>query len=156
MEIVRSGADLKSLNDLEEGQCVPPHCRKYDAFREDCQCKYDGRLFPEYKLYCEGMNKPKGRGKIHLAASLLLPLGLVHLFLEANGSFYGIISSTFYIFTNIWCYGVSGIYHVFQWSARTEIILQKLDHCGIALLSCGTMMPVIFLLAPWPYGFFHG
>lgn len=117
--------------------------------------KTDNRLFPEYPLYCEGLDKPVLRGFAHLCCALILPLGMYHLMLEANGNILGMIVAFLYTFSNIWCYGISALYHVGNWSARTEIFLQKLDHCGIAVLSCGTMLPVsVLLLSPLVGGIF--
>jgi hemolysin III len=43
---------------------------------------------------------------------------------------------------------------VFNWTAEQEIWLQKLDHCGITILSVGTIIPDALLLLPFfPYGF---
>jgi len=56
------------------------------------------------------------------------------------------IAAFIYISTNIFCYGMSALYHVGRWSIQTEILLQKLDHCGIAILSVGTFVPTALLL----------
>lgn len=106
----------------------------------------DGRLFPSYPLYCEGLHRPVLRGSFHLLCTIILPFGLWHLFLEANGSLKGQIVGSLYVLTNIFCYGMSALYHVGRWSVQTEILLQKLDHCGIALLSTGTILPTALLL----------
>jgi channel protein (hemolysin III family) len=39
-----------------------------------------------------------------------------------------------------------GLYHIFDWSPHPEILLQKIDHCGIAILSVGTILPDAILL----------
>ncbi len=57
-----------------------------------------------------------------------------------------------YLCSNLWCCGFSSLYHVGKWSMKTEIILQKLDHCGIAIFSAGTNIPVCLLLLPRSYG----
>lgn len=138
------------LDDLEE-DCLhpPPHTlsNKYVEKLETTITK-DGRLFPGVLLYCEGHEKPTLRGISHLIASLFCIFGLMHLFSEANGIITGQIVGLFYASTMIFCYGCSALYHVGRWSLRTEILLQKLDHCGIALLGCGTMLPTAFLLLP--------
>ena len=108
--------------------------------------KGDNRLFPNYPLYCEGLEKPLFRGISHLLCTMMLPFGMWHLILEANGSFKGTIVAILYVSSNIWCYGFSALLHVGRWSVKTEILIQKLDHCGIAILSCGTMLPVSCLL----------
>lgn len=109
--------------------------------------KNDGRLFPDFPLYCEGYNRPKCRGLLHLYCSILLPLGYVH-YIEASKSMASLVISVLYLSTNLFCYGISALYHVGKWSPSTEIFLQKLDHCGIAILSTGTMLPVSFLILP--------
>lgn len=114
--------------------------------------KKDNRLFPDYLLYCEGLSRPVLRGVLHLVLSIILPFGLVHLYHEANGNIKGQIAATLYIVTNIFCYGCSGLYHVGRWSVQTEILLHKLDHCGIAILSTGTMVPLCVLLLPYNVG----
>lgn len=121
------------------------------SIKEDdpIELKEDGRLFPALPLYCEGLEKPLLRGISHLFCSMLLPFGMWHLIIEANGNRKGIIVAVLYILSNIWCYGFSALLHVGRWSVRTEIFIQKMDHCGIAVLSCGTMLPVsCLLLAP--------
>ena len=114
--------------------------------------KKDNRLFPEYPLYCEGLSRPVLRGVLHLVLSIILPFGFVHLYHEANGNAKGQIAAALYILTNIFCYGCSGLYHVGRWSVQTEILLHKLDHCGIAILSTGTMVPLCLLLLPFSVG----
>jgi len=115
--------------------------------------KHDTRLFPDLPLYCEGDPKPLCRGVVHLLLSLLIPLGMWHLYGEAKDSIEGKIAGMVYLSCNLICYGSSALYHIGRWSVHTEILLQKLDHCGIALLSVGTMVPVCVLLLPFPVGF---
>lgn len=112
----------------------------------------DNRLFSDYPLYCEGMHKPVLRGYLHLFGSLLLPLALLHLVLEANGNAAGTFAACVYIFCNAWCYGCSALFHMGKWSYQEEIWLQKMDHCGIAVLSSGTMVPLCVLLLPAKIG----
>lgn len=144
MATPNEGADLLrySKEDIEIG----------DEYREDSVDKRDHRLFPEYLLYCEGLPKPALRGVLHLICSLVLPFGMWHLVQESNGSTLGSIAAVVYIFTNMFCYGFSALYHVGKWSIQKEILLQKLDHCGIALLSAGTFFPASILLLPSEIG----
>lgn len=109
----------------------------------------DGRLFPDVSLYCEGHPKPAFRGILHLFFTILLPCGLKILLNAAgNKNYVAYMASTVYICSNMWCYGMSALYHVGKWSVQTEIIFQKLDHCGVAILSTGTMIPCCLLLLP--------
>ena len=110
--------------------------------------KSDNRLFPHFLLYCEGLPKPALRGTLHLMCSLVLPFGMWHLIRESNGNILGAIAAIVYISTNLICYGFSALYHVGRWSIQSEILLQKFDHCGIALLSAGTFFPASLLLLP--------
>ncbi len=113
--------------------------------------KADGRLYQSYHLYSEGLRRPFLRGRLHLfCAAVLLPLGMWHLYGEANGNTWGRLAAVVYVGTNIFCYGVSGIYHLVNWSPRNEILLQKWDHVGIAMLSCGTRFPPTCLLCFHP------
>jgi hemolysin III len=48
------------------------------------------------------------------------------------------------------------MYHVGRWGVQVEILLQKLDHCGVALLSTGTMIPTCMLLLPPNIGLVFG
>jgi hemolysin III len=41
---------------------------------------------------------------------------------------------------------LAGLYHIFDWPPDPEILLQKIDHCGIAILSVGTILPDSILL----------
>lgn len=112
----------------------------------------DGRLFPDLPLYCEGANRPLFRGVIHFICTFLLPFGLIEMIVVSNGCMTNVIASTIYISSNIFCYGFSSAFHLFRWSAKVEIFIQKLDHCGIALLSTGTIVPVSLLLLPTQLG----
>ena len=96
----------------------------------------DDRLFVDEKLYCEGRPKPWFRGKIHLASLVFIAPAIY--FSQNN------IWSHINILTNFCCFGVSGIYHTFTWSPRTEIVLQKLDHQMISAWCVGMMMPIAF------------
>lgn len=157
----RVNSNLNIEKDLEKANLIP----KLKSDKEDCNencvnlnieegiCKHDGRLFPEFPLYHEGMHKPMCRGYLHVLLALLIPFAFYQFYIESNGNIYAIYSSFFYLFTNIFCYGMSGLYHTIKWSPQTEILLQKLDHCGIALLSWGTFIPVSVLLMEYPYGF---
>jgi hemolysin III len=123
------------------------------------------------------LNRPLFRGVLHLICAVMLPLGLkllwatagdgneaakivkdytpTHLFFSFRqaGAFFSLQplllqASCLYISANLWCYGMSGLYHVGRWSIQNEILLQKLDHCGVAVLSTGTMLPCCMLLLP--------
>jgi len=93
------------------------------------------------------------RGILHFLCTLLLPYGLLYLIKAAgNSNYVACIANSIYISTNIICYGSSALYHVGRWSVQVEILIQKLDHCGVAILSTGTMVPLCMLMLPYPLG----
>lgn len=106
----------------------------------------DGRLFADLPLYCEGFPKPVCRGVLHLSCALLLPTALLFFARACQGSLLALAVSVAYLLSNLVCYGASGIYHIFDWKSNDEILLQKIDHCGIAILSVGTILPDSILL----------
>jgi hemolysin III len=115
--------------------------------------KLDNRLFPQYLLYCEGMSRPSCRGKLHLLCACIFPFLICLLYSEANGNLNGKVAALFYGFSALFCYTISSLYHIVKCSAKTEILLQKLDHCSIAIYACGTNIPTALLLLPFHYGF---
>lgn len=127
-----------NADDGYDGTKCLPNLPKWD--------KNDGRLHPDYPLYCEGMPKPKCRGVLHMVFTALLPFAYLHLVHEANGNLLGMSAAFVYIFSNIWCYGFSATYHIGKWAPKVEILLQKLDHAGIAIMSVGTFCPCAMLL----------
>jgi hemolysin III len=114
--------------------------------------KDDNRLFPEFLLYCEGMHRPSLRGISHLVCTILFPLGFWHLYIEANNHLAGEMASLVYVLGNFFCCFISSLYHIGTWSPKTEIFLQKLDHCGIAICSAFINIPVAVLLLPQVFG----
>ena len=108
--------------------------------------KNDGRLFPQEHLYCEQPSRPSLRGKLHLVCSLILMLGMWHLLSEANEDDWGMIAAFLYVASNVLSYAISGLYHCVDWNTRAEILMQKLDHVGVAVLTCGSFVPLQLLL----------
>jgi hemolysin III len=106
------------------------------------------RLFENEVLYCEGLYKPTFRGKIHLASLIAFPYALFYLYKGTNGLTYPFFIALISLITNFVCFATSALYHIFDWSLETEIILQKMDHCFISLWCVGMMFPIAFLLFP--------
>ena len=107
----------------------------------------DGRLFPDAKLYSEGHLRPTCRGYFHAISCLFLLAALGVLLRDCKDSVVGQVVCVVYLSTNLFCYGTSAIYHILSLSPQREIFIQKLDHCGIPVMSVGTMVPVsVFLL----------
>ena len=103
-------------------------------------------------LCCEGMARPIARGMIHLFIALLYPIAVYHLAVTAGESLNARIAVIVYLTSNLWCCGFSALYHIGKWSTKTEIFLQKLDYCGIAIFCSGATIPISVLLLPFTYG----
>lgn len=110
--------------------------------------KADNRLFPDLPLYCEGYPKPLLRGVSHLITAVVLPFAWILLLSHCHDNLYAKLVTTSYILCKLACYGASALFHVFEWSPKSEILMQKLDHCGIAVQSLGTVLPMSALLLP--------
>lgn len=105
------------------------------------------KLFPNEPLYCEGKHRPFFRGKFHLSSLLFFPIAFYLLYRDVTNPqlfWLGAISLS----TNVACFTISGLYHVFDWSPTTELFLQKMDHTLISLWCAGMMMPIAFVLLP--------
>lgn len=140
-------ADISDFNNLADNN--DPN----NVSRMIISKKLDNRLFPDHLLYCEGMPKPTMRGVLHLICSLLIPFGFWHLVIrESNGNGIGQCAAAIYLFGQFFCVFISTIYHIGKYSPQTEIILQKLDHCGIAVCTTAVNYPVSLLLLPSPFG----
>jgi hemolysin III len=109
------------------------------------------KLFPNEPLYCEGKRRPFFRGKFHLSSLLFFPIALYLLYRDVTNPqlfWLGAISLS----TNVACFTISGLYHVFDWSPTTELFLQKMDHTLISLWCAGMMLPIAFVLLPTNIG----
>lgn len=98
----------------------------------------DGRLFKELLLYAEGLHKPLLRGYLHLLAACVVPFFTAYLLLRVDGIMPR-LAVLLYFVGKMWCFGASGLYHVFRWHPRVEILLHKLDHCGIFAMTAGAL-----------------
>jgi len=92
--------------------------------------------------------KPTWRGWIHITTlPLALAAGIVLIVLAKGVP--ATISSAVFVTSSVLMFGISGTYHRFSWSARTKVILKRLDHANIFLLIAGTYTPIAVLaLAP--------
>lgn len=95
-------------------------------------------------LYCQGAERPAWRGLLHYYAIFLLPFGLYFLLLEAQTATELCAAITLCV-TSLMCFGVSSAYHRIHWSPRYEVLLQKLDHCAIFIVTAGIITPTSLL-----------
>ena len=88
--------------------------------------------------------KPRLRGWIHaVAAPASLAAGVILAARSATAA--GALTAALFTATAVTLFGVSAAYHLGTWSARTRLILRRIDHANIALLIAGTYTPVATL-----------
>src|SRR5690606_26254196 len=91
--------------------------------------------------------KPTWRGWIHTGTfPLAIVLGVV-LIVLADGAA-AKVSSAVFIASSMLLFGISALYHRFNWSDRTKRILKRLDHANIFLLIAGSYTPITVLALP--------
>ncbi|WP_165063912.1 PAQR family membrane homeostasis protein TrhA [Marisediminicola senii] len=93
--------------------------------------------------------KPTWRGWIHAGTfPLAIVLGIV-LITAAEGSA-AKISSAVFVASSMLLFGISALYHRFDWSERTRLLLKRMDHANIFLLIAGSYTPITVLALPEP------
>ncbi|WP_141989735.1 PAQR family membrane homeostasis protein TrhA [Rhodoglobus vestalii] len=92
--------------------------------------------------------KPTWRGWIHAATfPVAVVLGII-LIVMADGV-PAKVSSAVFVASSLMLFGVSALYHRFNWSDRTRMLLKRFDHSNIFLLIAGSYTPITVLaLAP--------
>jgi hemolysin III len=91
--------------------------------------------------------KPTWRGWIHAGTfPLAIILGIV-LIVLADGVAAKVSSSVF-VLSSLLLFGISALYHRFNWSDKTRRLLKRLDHANIFLLIAGTYTPITVLALP--------
>lgn len=91
--------------------------------------------------------KPLLRGWLHLGAtpiavimgSLLLP------FVHTSRALFAV---TLYTLCSVVLFGMSALYHRFDWKPHTKAMLRRFDHANIFLLIAGTYTPLALLALP--------
>ena len=91
--------------------------------------------------------KPTWRGWIHAGTfPVAIALGIV-LIVLADG-LAAKVSSSVFVLSSLLLFGVSALYHRFNWSERTRKLLKRLDHANIFLLIAGSYTPITVLALP--------
>ncbi len=91
--------------------------------------------------------KPTWRGWIHAGTfPLAIALGIV-LITFASGTA-AKVSSAVFVLSSLLLFGVSALYHRFNWSPKTKRLLKRLDHSNIFLLIAGSYTPITVLSLP--------
>lgn len=92
--------------------------------------------------------KPTWRGWIHAGTfPLAIVLGII-LIVLAEGTA-AKVSSAVFVASSLMLFGISALYHRFNWSEKTRMVLKRFDHSNIFLLIAGSYTPITVLaLAP--------
>nr|WP_261624442.1 hemolysin III family protein [Nesterenkonia sp. GX14115] len=89
------------------------------------------------------------RGWLHAGmVPLALAAGIVLIALSPSGIL--TVASVVYAITGLLLFAVSATYHLGRWSARTALVLKRLDHTNIMLIIAGTYTPLTLALLPEP------
>ncbi|MFZ9088116.1 MAG: PAQR family membrane homeostasis protein TrhA [Pontimonas sp.] len=108
-------------------------------------------LLEESIEYRQLDHKPSWRGWIHLGTfPFALAAGIVLVAL-ANGMT-ATIGSAVFALNSLLLFGVSAVYHRFDWSPTTKAVLRRIDHANIFLLIAGTYTPIALLALPEEQG----
>jgi hemolysin III len=95
--------------------------------------------------------KPLWRGWIHTGTlPVAIAAGIV-LVVLADG-FSAKWSSAVFALTSILLFGISSLYHRFNWKPRTLVLLKRFDHANIFLLIAGTYTPLAVMALPFDKG----
>ncbi len=93
--------------------------------------------------------KPTWRGWIHAGMfPLSIAAGIVLICLADGAA--AKISSAVFMLTSLLLFGISAVYHRFNWKPTTLALFRRLDHSNIFLLIAGTYTPLAVNALPFP------
>lgn len=101
------------------------------------------------KAAAEAAKKPSARGWIHAVAlpvALFAGLVLVAISDTATARW----STAVFAASGVILFGMSALYHRFNWTPKTKAALRRLDHANIFILIAGTYTPMAMLALPFP------
>jgi hemolysin III len=91
--------------------------------------------------------KPTWRGWIHAGTfPVAIVLGIVLIALADGAA--AKISSAVFVLSSLLLFGISALYHRFNWKPRTRMLLKRIDHANIFLLIAGSYTPITVLSLP--------
>lgn len=128
---------------------TPRPDRSQDSVENDALDEPDIPNIPvlEDELEQHAEIKPTWRGWIHAATfPLTIVLGVI-LIVFADGTA-AKVSSAIFIASSMLLFGISALYHRFNWSDRTKKLLKRFDHANIFLLIAGSYTPISVLALP--------
>ncbi|MCU1526114.1 MAG: hemolysin family protein [Microbacteriaceae bacterium] len=113
----------------------------------------DGLTLPNIPLLDDALEvpapekKPTWRGWIHAGTfPLAIVLGVVLITLADGVA--AKVSSAVFVISSLLLFGISALYHRFDWSEKTKRLLKRLDHSNIFLLIAGSYTPITVLSLP--------
>jgi hemolysin III len=95
--------------------------------------------------------KPTWRGWIHAATAPLAVAAGVVLIVLADGTA-AKVSAAVFMASSILLFGVSAVYHRFNWSPKVKAVFRRLDHANIFVLIAGTYTPLAVSALPFDKG----
>lgn len=91
--------------------------------------------------------KPTWRGWIHAGTfPVAIALGVI-LLVFADGVV-AKVSSAVFMLTSLLLFGMSALYHRFNWGEKARKLLKRIDHANIFLLIAGSYTPITVLSLP--------
>ncbi len=95
--------------------------------------------------------KPTWRGWIHaVTAPLAIAAGIVLIVLAEGAA--AKASAAIFMASSILLFGVSAVYHRFNWSPKIKAVFRRLDHANIFILIAGTYTPLAINALPFDKG----
>ena len=98
-------------------------------------------LLDDAESYPVSEKKPTWRGWIHAGTFPLTVAAGIVLICLAHGAPAKWASAVFML-TSMMLFGISALYHRFNWSPQTKVMLKRFDHANIFLLIAGTYTPL--------------
>ena len=95
--------------------------------------------------------KPSWRGWIHTGILPLAIAGGILLIVLADGLVAKVAAAVFFA-GSVLLFGISSIYHRFNWSPKVKLALKRFDHANIFLLIAGSYTPITLLALPQDKG----
>ena len=88
--------------------------------------------------------KPTWRGWIHTGVLPLVIAGGIVLVVLANGGVAKAAAAIFFA-SSLLLFGISALYHRFNWKPKTYLLLKRIDHANIFVLIAGSYTPITLL-----------
>jgi hemolysin III len=108
-------------------------------------------LLDDALAHPEVEKKPTWRGWIHAGtAPVAVAAGIVLIVLAQGGP--AKAASAIFMASSILLFGISAVYHRFNWSPRVKAVFRRLDHANIFILIAGTYTPLAVSALPFDKG----